>query len=397
MASTDPYNEYVEPVRRALGPYADAALNSPAWGALGATLRHAQRDGHDIPTFLSRTVSETDLFTARDVAALLTYRLQRELAQSAPAPTASASAEPTSRIPATAVPLAAAAASAEAGLWRERQFGGLTDEDLATELAAALDQGRRGAILAREAQGKATTALEVARSSRGPASQSLEQHYRQLTERTDAMQRLVAVDQEYASLRLNHNHEEISGRLAATEYLLEQRRWFGTRMAVRGEERGRLQVEADRLRTSLDTTPQRLAELDKQWSELEKAAGPAVTRHTAYTEWTTMERTLPQLRDTARTSDVGDAQRRADDADRMRGWAQDQAERHTGLDQEITLRAGMRPERAAQERAGRTRAAAESAKANASGEDQHVGADEAEEAYNLGAEENASESLGRGR
>ncbi|MFE3557333.1 hypothetical protein ACFXKW_21060 [Streptomyces sp. NPDC059193] len=389
MADSDRYSDYVETVRRVLGPSADKALNSPAWTAMGATLRRAQNDGHDVPTFLSRTLAATDLSTARDVAALLTYRMQREL--TAPAAGAAQTTLPPSaarRPGPTAATIAEPAAGA--ALWRERPFGALSDEDLATETTTALDSGRRGAILARAAEEKAATAIETARSRSGPAARAVEERYREMNARVDDLRAVTDAMGEFEGLQRRRLEEQ--ARLIAVRERLSQRSWLGLRQAVRGQERGRLMAEEQELDTSVQTTiPVRLAELDRLLPKLEHAAGPAVLRAGVYREWELMTRTISHLRDTARTSDVADAQRQQEEASRLKEWASDQADRHASLEQEAGTRATMTPQRAAQERAGREAHAAREAERAAA----RSASREDSEAYAPAAAERAEETQHR--
>ncbi|MEU7095936.1 hypothetical protein [Kitasatospora aureofaciens] len=355
----DRYEQYHEVVRRVFGPRADLVTGDPAWPALGATLARVERAGHDPVTVLGRTVEQTRITPAvRSVPALLAWRINQELPADPTAPRPQTFDPESVRTPVRPDPVREAA---EDGIppWRERPHGTVPDAELQSRLAdvrsAAIQAGRD----ASRATEQATTAMEVARSRRGPVVTALTERHAALSARAAAVDELQALDREYRDVRQvgglgDRTPDQLQDQLAALEARLKERAVLGLLHAVRGQERRELVAEAGALRDYIDHTAPRLAELDSRRAVLEAAAGPEATRAAAYSEWLVMDRTLPQMLDTARDSDVAAAERERYRAERLEERAGALAEEYDQLATEDATRTALPRGRAEQEEAGRT-------------------------------------------
>jgi len=392
----DRYEQYEEVVRRVLGARADQAISSPAWSALGATLSRVERAGYDTFGVLGRAYNDgAGVRNARDVSALLTWTINREIPR--PDPAAPPTAPEESRT--AAVPPARAAAPAPPAAdgipaWQDRPFGTMADAALQAGIAEVRAEATRAAVVARESRDSATTALEVARSQRGPAATALDERHGQLTERVQAMDALARLDREYREVRDaggfgDQAADVLRARLAVAEARYNERTMFGLLNAVRGEARAELADRIAQLSNYIEDTGPRLAELDSRRAPLERAAGPANTRGAAYSEWQVMDRQLGQLRTAARDSDVADAYQRHREADRLTSWAQDRGERHDQMVTEAATRTSLPPERVSTERHQRAEAAMAGVTAAAAA---IADTTEAEQAYQADVTEEASQS-----
>jgi hypothetical protein len=77
-------------IRQTLPAHADHVLDDPHWPALATTLADAESAGHDVPRLLRQAVNERALTDARSPAQVLTWRIRRLAAHSAPDPRAQA-------------------------------------------------------------------------------------------------------------------------------------------------------------------------------------------------------------------------------------------------------------------------------------------------------------------
>ncbi|MFF2751152.1 hypothetical protein ACFVVA_37150 [Kitasatospora sp. NPDC058048] len=355
----DRYEQYHEVVRRVAGPRAAVLIGDPAWPALGATLARVERAGHDPVTVLGRAVEQSRITPAvRSVPALLAWRINQDIPAD-PATARPQTFDPESvRTPVRPDPVREAD---ESGIppWLERPHGTVPDAELQSRLAdvrsAAIQAGRD----ASRATEQATTAMEVARSRRGPVVTALTERYAALSTRAGAVEELQALDREYREVRQvgglgDRTPDQLQAQLAAVEGRLRDRAMFGLLHAVRGQERRELVAEAGVLRDYIDNTAPRLAELDSRRAELGAAAGPEATRAAAYSEWLVMDRTLPQMLDTARDSDVAAAERERYRAERLEERAGALAEEYDQLATEDASRTVLPRGRAEAEEAGRT-------------------------------------------
>ncbi|MFD8705883.1 hypothetical protein ACFV1W_25310 [Kitasatospora sp. NPDC059648] len=395
----DPYEQYHQVVRAVLGPRTEQVLRDKAWAALGATLSRVERAGYDPVTVLGRAVEQGSMVNARSAAQLLTWRINRELPRperapgaAAPGGAAAAATVPTQARPAgagatspsaaaaTSPPPPTTAAATPAGAtrtgepvisvpgdgvpgWRERPLGAMGDADLQTRLSTVRAEATQAAVVARHARESATTAMEVARSRRGPAHTAVAERHAELSARVQAIDALARLDAEYRQVRQvggfgNQTPDELRARLAVGEARLKERAFFGLVHAVRGADRRELTERVTALRDYIENTGPRLAELDAQRAGLERAAGLGATREAAYREWLVTDRELPQQLDAARASDIEAAHQAHREADRLSAWAQERGEEHDQLQTEAATRRGLPTERAEAEQGERTEAAA---------------------------------------
>lgn len=362
-------NDYTNAVRSVMGDQADEVLGDPAWPALAAALRRAERAGRDAEETLSEAHQAGYRGEIRSVPALLSWRITNAVREAA----ATADRGRTTTPPGSS---ASATTSAAAGRspsptdtvpsWRLRPLGTLTDDSLATQADTLRTEGTRAAMLARQASESAVTAMEVARSRRGPAHTAVTTRHAELGDRAAAMNELLELDQQYRRLYESGGFggqpvDVLRASLAVSQARLAERTWWGLRPAVTGDARTELVGRVAALTDYLDNTAPRLAELDARRIELERAAGPGHSRQAAYDEWQHMDRQLSELLETARCNDIADAERAMQEAERLQAWAADRAERYDEVITEQATRASFTPEQADTEKAERAAATQEAA------------------------------------
>ncbi len=161
-------------------------------------------------------------------------------------------------------------------------------------------------------------------------------------------------------------------------------------------QRERAAAEVAALREQLHTANRRLVELDIRRENLERLAGPAAARAGAVQQWQTIAQTLPQVLESARTSDLQDAALAAASARGLQQRADEQRALVGALTNEQRIRAGLPPETALSEAVDRATARL-TAPRPATVDAERDAAYDYDQTAELDRDRDADEERGRGR
>ncbi|GAA2627815.1 hypothetical protein GCM10010411_76280 [Actinomadura fulvescens] len=348
---------FIEAVRDVLGAHAEKVLaDEQRWPRLVATLQRAERDGLPARQALQQAADQLErLDRATSVTALVNWRISknldnRERSQGDPPGTRAAS-----RRDGASKGTSPAAESSPTGdetgkPWFLREFGDLTDRELAERIPQSQTDGIAYSRLARQAKESAEADMQAALARNGPGVRAVTAHHETLNARAEAIGQLTALNSSYRDLLDEERaaREEIRGIQAK----LGQRK-FGLPM-FRGHARQRLLARVSDLENTIEQIPGRLVALDARRSALEEAAGPEHRREATYREWLTTEAEWPRPLETARLSDIADANQAREIADQLQHRAEEHSQTHEQLLAEVGLRQTMPAKQAAVEAAERT-------------------------------------------
>ncbi|MFE3557334.1 MobF family relaxase [Streptomyces sp. NPDC059193] len=321
---------------QAAGLDADRLTADPAWEALAEALEATEDSGLDATEALRAAVNSGSIEGISSPAAILAWRIDNRAPGAGGSSArdsmqaAEAAAEPYAADP-VHTPGAGLEASDDGSGWTYRMYGHLTEDELNQAIGEAASQAREASIAHAQAAARAERQTAQLASGQGESEAALMAHADELHTRAEAIAELGTVVESIEQTGVQVI--ELRSELAALESTPARRRDREARAA-----------QASALREQLAAAQRQGVELDMARERLDRAAGPAVQHPGVMQQWRVMCEQLPQLRETARRSDIENAERSGAAMAALRERARQAAARRDELAAERDLRSALVPD-----------------------------------------------------